>query len=633
MGRILVAAAVVVALAAGLWWFLRGAQPPRAVLPPDSDPRLAYQGPYQNIDPAVKYVADERCTSCHARIARTYAKHPMGRSLFPIAKAPTPPTDARHHNPFDSLGSQFSVVQVNGQTIHRRERRAPDGHVAATLDFPVRYVLGSGNHGYSYLTDHDGYLIETPISWYTQKQLWDKSPGFGESLLAGRIVMPACLFCHVNKANYVQGSVNHYHQPIFDGDSISCQRCHGPGELHVAARNAGEAPSGGIDYTIVNPRHLERATRESVCEQCHLVGRLRVLRAHRDWYDFRPGLPLERFLSAFVKVENKEGDAKAVGQVEQMYLSRCFKVSKGPNALGCISCHDPHEQVAPEQRVAHYRERCLNCHKDQGCKLPLVERQRQSSQDSCIDCHMSRYPSSDIPHQAATDHRILRFGRPVAGKEVKPTTPSILPVSSFYLDHSGARSSTADDRDSAVGLVRLYLLGEEDAAESLRFIRPALEQSAAEDPTDLDAAEALAFTLSRLNRKADALEAFEAILARAPERELVVIGAANNAEVLHQVERAIQYWQQAAQLNPWQPDYRRQLCPLLIKKERWAEALKQADDWIRLDPFSVEARTARIWSLLGLDKKEEARAEFHRMEALTPPNLKELTLRFEPRLR
>ena len=47
--------------------------------------------PYKNTRPGVKYVGDAACTRCHAEIAETYRRHPMGRSLAPIATATARP--------------------------------------------------------------------------------------------------------------------------------------------------------------------------------------------------------------------------------------------------------------------------------------------------------------------------------------------------------------------------------------------------------------------------------------------------------------------------------------------------------------------------------------------------------------
>src|SRR5215467_10696480 len=50
-----------------------------------SDPRRSYTGPYRNIHPDIRYVNDARSTECHEQIARSFAAHPMGRSLVPVA--------------------------------------------------------------------------------------------------------------------------------------------------------------------------------------------------------------------------------------------------------------------------------------------------------------------------------------------------------------------------------------------------------------------------------------------------------------------------------------------------------------------------------------------------------------------
>ncbi len=620
---VLLAAVGLLAGVAGVYLaFFRGGVEPRPVKAP-RDPRLDYAGPFCNVRPDVHYVPDSRCAECHAEVCRTFAAHPMGRSTLPTAQAPSPPTGPQQNNPFEARGSQYRVVHEGGKTYHRRTKTGPDGRPVAELDWPVDYVVGSGARGYSYLTDRDGFLFETPVSWYSQKKAWDLSPGFGDAYLTGRPAVPDCLFCHTNRADHRDGTVNGYGRPPFDGTAIGCQRCHGPGELHVAS--PGKGPDG-VDPTIVNPRHLDRPLREAVCEQCHLTGEQRVLRRGRDLYDYRPGLPPELFWSVFVRAPGEKEGRKAVGHVEQTDQSRCFR---GDPSFGCASCHDPHAKPPPERRVAYYRDRCLQCHRQKGCSLPEAERLRRSPADSCIDCHMPRYGSSDIPHTASTDHRVLR--EPAAAPaDAKPAGDG-LPLVSFYRGRP-APEGGADDRDRAIALVRAAL-GGDAAARSLRQVLPALDAAAGRDPDDLPAAEARGQALGLQGRWAEALAAFRAVLERSPDRELSLGGAATMAEALGQTDDAVGYWRRAAAVNPWPPEYRRSLALLLVKKEAWAEALPECTAWVRLDPFSAEARATRVACLLATGDKAEARAEFQRVEALAPPNLPELRIRFERRLK
>jgi Tetratricopeptide repeat/Cytochrome c554 and c-prime len=594
------------------------------------DPRRDYAGPFRNVDPAVRYVAEERCADCHAAIARTFAEHPRGRSLLPAAAAPAPPADAGHDNPFDALGSRFRVEREGDRLRHRRTRLDAAGRPAAELAWDVDYVIGSGTRGHSYLADRDGFLFQTPVSWYSQKGAWGLAPGFTPPRLTGRPVLPECLFCHANRAHYVEGSVNRYEEPVFEGHAIGCQRCHGPGELHVAARERLEPVAGPVDATIVNPAHLEPTVREAVCEQCHLEGEARVVHRGRGVYDFRPGLPLELFWSVFVAVGDPGEGRRAVSHVEQMDQSGCYRGGTGADRLGCISCHDPHERVPPERRVAYYRGRCLQCHAQRGCSLPRAERLRQSAEDSCIDCHMPRYGTSDIPHTASTDHRIPR--RPGPTVDARLGVGDGWPLVSFYGGREGAGGAEGD-RDLAVALVNQAFTGDAAAARALGRALPLLDAAVRRDPDDAAAGEARGFALVRQGRPAEALAAFEAVLARAPGREAALAGAASTAEALGRTEAAVGYWRRTVAADPWVPDSRRSLALLLIKKEAWDEARAECEAWVRLDPMSAEARAARVSCLLAAGDKEEARAEFARVEALAPVNLTELQARFRKKLR
>ena len=95
---------------------------------------------------------------------------------------------------------------------------------------------------------------------------------------------------------------------------------------------------------------------------------------------------MPQYWAVFLPAHDPTGEQHAVSQVEQMFASRCFRASDG--ALGCVSCHDPHDRGAPEARDDTYRASCLECHGGKGCSLPAAERRKKSPQDSCVACHM-----------------------------------------------------------------------------------------------------------------------------------------------------------------------------------------------------------------------------------------------------
>ena len=365
--------------------------------------RTVSLSPYQNTRSEVKYLGDTSCVGCHAQSALAFGMHPMGRSLAPIGEIAVRNGDAgAGRTLFESQGLQYSIEVRDGHVLHQETRRDATGRIVARSEAEVQFAVGSGRQGISYLIDHDGFLFESPLTWYSRKQRWGLSPGFEVSNNHfDRPIQPNCLFCHANRTAPVVGPINRYRPPIFQGHAIGCERCHGPGELHVA----GPAMVEGKDMTIVNPADLEPALRDDVCAQCHLAGDSRIVRVGRRNEDYRPGLPFHEFWTVFVQPPDRAED-RFVGQVEQMHESNCFRASRG--RLGCISCHSPHHFPAPAEKVAYYRVRCLECHSERGCSLPASDRLERSSDDDCTSCHMPRAGSFDIPHSASANHRIPR---------------------------------------------------------------------------------------------------------------------------------------------------------------------------------------------------------------------------------
>jgi tetratricopeptide (TPR) repeat protein len=635
---------------------------------PSEDPRRAGQGSFQNIHPDVKYVGTAACATanCHAGIAETYYQTPMARSLTRISHSTRDEGYApSHHNPFQAFDSLFFVQRrraPRGDHVwHRQSRSDEKGQLIYQDEMEVHYAIGSGNHGHSYLAVHgDGYLFQTPISWFSQKQIWDLSPGMDPALR--RVITPECLFCHSNQARAREGYLNRYQTPIFSGHAIGCERCHGPGEEH--ARNPGlkrvepgtvadlRTTVRRVDFTIVNPGKLKPALREAVCQQCHLEGESRVLRRGRGLYDFRPGLPLEEFLSIFVHARESGEEKKAVNHVEQMYLSRCFQRSEADGKLGCISCHDPHQHVGPERRLAHYRERCLQCHADGErtgttnesgarsaaahklpaqklpaqklpCALPL--KQRLQNQDDCMACHMPRYGTTDIAHAASTDHRIIRGGETKVPTQPKNKAGWNLPLVSFH------RQSGPEDkelvRDLGIALNRLAISHKDLSllAPSATFLDTALMDFL--DDWEIWQERGLNFLAQQ--RYASALVAFNTILAKSPDKEATLEAAAAAAQAQGDLDSALDFWRRAAAMSPWRAEYQGSLAKVLARKQAWEELGGPCRQWLRLSPANLEARMLLIEHYIRTGKRAEANAELSRVEALRPPRLAQIKAWFQ----
>ncbi len=634
VGLLLVGAAAVGIV---FWWGPRGERPAFGY-----DPRGVYEStPFRNAKPGVQYVGDQVCAECHADIAETYQRHPMGRSLTLVANREPIERLNGGARPFEQLGLEFAVLEDQGRMVHRALHRGPREQVLAQADMDIQYVMGSGTRGRSYLFERDGYLFQSPISWFTQKAGWDLSPGFEAFYPPERVIEPSCLFCHSNRAEPVEHARNQYHLPVFRGHAIGCERCHGPGELHVALKRAGSVAEEAVDYTIVNPRHLSGELREAVCQQCHLQGERRLERAGRKTFDYRPGLPLFEFWAVFVMDPAVSPTRKAVGQVEQMQMSRCFARSGGQ--LGCISCHDPHAVPSAEDRVAFYRGRCLNCHgpdlarppaargneiQAPDCSLPRDLRLRQQKDDSCVACHMPRFKSSDIAHTAVTDHRVLRSPRKERAKETGPLDWSgdRLPIINFFARQCPPGDPRAD-RDLGVALGYLSdRLADQPQLRQMCSARavPLLEKAVGHAPADVTAWDFLGWTLSLQGRREEALQAYERALELAPESERSLSLAAALCTSMKRHEDALRYLRRLVKVNPWIWEHRFDLARLLTRRGEWIEALAESESALKLSPTHKETRMLFISCCLHTARTAQARREFDTLLAMHPREEKKL---------
>jgi tetratricopeptide (TPR) repeat protein len=573
---------------------------------------LDFDSPYCNVRPDVRYVGDETCARCHAALTAAYRKHPMSRSLAPVSLAKALESyDSASHNPFEAQRFHYQVERRGQQVFHSETLLNATDKVLIETKAEVQFALGSGARGRSYLVNHDGYLFQSPISWFTQGNRWDLAPGYeANNSHFSRPISAKCLYCHANQANAAPDTINRYHLPIFQGYAIGCERCHGPGEIHVQERES-HAAVNGFDDSIVNPLRLEPVLREGVCQQCHLQGDFRIEKRNQSLTNYRPGLPLQAFVAVYVPPAQRLNQKKAVGHVEQMYASRCFQASR--HELGCISCHDPHFYPEPAEKVDYYRQRCQACHND--CKLSADVRRLKSKEDSCIECHMPRFVTSDIAHTASTNHRIPRF----QGKEVQ-TSPAAKPTSEKYaLTYFPADSNSSDeemDRDLGIALAEAARFHHETqpAFQALKLLEPALQRW----PDDVLAWEAKGNALSVQGKRTEALKAFARALDLYPQRESSLIRAATLTTQLQEPRAAMDYWKRVNTVDPWNWQAFAELATLLAKHQEWKAAAEHCQKALSLHPTDLETRKLLVQCYLRLGDQTRAQAEMNVLQGLNP---------------
>jgi predicted CXXCH cytochrome family protein len=321
------------------------------------------------------------------------------RSLAEADPSAEPPDGAFDHA---LSGRSYRVYRRDNQLRHEEVVRAADGEELSRVDVPVRYRIGSGHFTRSYLVEVDGFLHESPITWFASRKRWDMSPGYDFPKHWGfdRPILTGCVACHAGRAEAADGTV---HRITFQEQTIGCESCHGPGSLHEAIRRGPDPAPAGDDLTIVNPGKLSRPLVEAVCGACHLSGPATVALRGRRSDEYRPGRPLTDYRVDYRFAGGTELMTVA-GHVGQLRQSACYQQSAD---LTCLTCHDPHAAEKPHDLTAYYRQKCLGCHSAQACGLDEARRRAKDPADNCLACHMPR-GDTEMPHLAFTNHRIAR---------------------------------------------------------------------------------------------------------------------------------------------------------------------------------------------------------------------------------
>jgi tetratricopeptide (TPR) repeat protein len=400
------------------------------------------------------------------------------------------------------------------------QRLQTSGNVS---NYHIDYVIGSGNHASGYLIDIAGHLFQSPVAFYKSRNSYDLAPGYEKTQDPDftRPIAEGCVFCHAGTELHIRGTDNQYRSPAFSAEAITCERCHGPSEKHLADPRAG---------TIVNPAKLEPGARDSVCEQCHLMGVTRVLNPGKEFRDFQPGQRLETTFTTYHEAlppNAAPATFKVISHVEQLAMSVCARNSHG--RLWCGTCHDPHNK--PDQPVQYYRSRCLSCHTR---AFPTAH---PAADSNCIGCHMPRRDAQDGGHTAFTDHRIQRRLEP------QPDAPLTADIAAWREPPDGLQKrnlgiayvSAGLQRRSADLLVRGYRL---------------LTEVQSEFASDPDVFTSMGTALLVGKQPSEAEFAFERALQLKPESAAAETNVAAAHQQARDVEGTIAHLQRAVADDP-----------------------------------------------------------------------------------
>ncbi len=367
---------------------------------------------YLNHHDTVKYVGIQTCRGCHHDIYNSFIQTGMGQSFAPATKTKSAADFSKHHVVYDKHLDLYYHPFWRNNNMFIMEFRLQGKDTIYKRTEKVDYIVGSGQHTNSHLMSINGYVYQLPLTWYAQKKKWDLPPGFenGKNVRFSREIGLECMSCHNAMPGFEANSQNKFTR-IPDG--IDCERCHGPGELHVKEKAAGNLVDTAtqIDYTIVNPKKLTWELQTDICQRCHLQGNA-VLKEGKSFTDFKPGMPLSNFIDVYMpRYKDRDDEFIMASHAQRLQMSKCFThsakgVQTAQNKLTCITCHNPHVSVKVTGKQV-FNLACGQCHHSKtACKEEPAK--RQAASDNCTGCHMPLSGTIDIPHVTVHDHKIQK---------------------------------------------------------------------------------------------------------------------------------------------------------------------------------------------------------------------------------
>lgn len=373
--------------------------------------------PFRNLGDSAHYVGINACKGCHSDKHATFIETGMGMSFHKAEKAYSKANFVGVKPVYDKKLNLFYFPYWEDGSMYIQEFRLQGRDTTHNRREKITHIIGSGQHTNSHFWMDGNHLYQAPLTYYTQKGLWDLPPGYEEfNTRFNRKIDIECMSCHTGMPQTKLGAVNVFEKlPL----GIDCERCHGPGSLHIKEKTSGIIYNTNkqADYSIVNPKRLPWKLQVDICQRCHLQGN-NVLKPGKKFTDFRPGMHLDSIFTVFMPTY--QGDAKFVmaGHAERFQQSACFKGSnKGDinqyNAninFTCINCHNPHVSVKKTNQE-RFNQTCINCHNDRSRKSKLKDCSLSNAQrigKTCVNCHMPSSDTRDIPHVSIHDHYIAK---------------------------------------------------------------------------------------------------------------------------------------------------------------------------------------------------------------------------------
>ena len=305
-----------------------------------------------------------QCATCHPAEAKPHPATPMAHAAETVGECGV-------------LRSHPLLRRTLGEYTYTIERQGDESVYTVSdgtqkLAAPIKFALGLGTAGQTYIFEKDGRYFESYVSYYSAANGLDITIGDrpNPSNLAdaagrplGEAAVAQCFECHATDSVRNERLVK---DSLIPG--VQCEACHGPAERHAAAIAKGDAETGAM-------KKIGGMTAEQAAQFCGAC--------HRTW--------------EYVAAHGPRNTGNVRFQPYRLTLSKCFDADD--SRISCTACHNPHQDV--ETAAVRYDAKCQACHAGGKANVRVCK----VSASGCSSCHMAKVEAPGSHHKF-TDHNI-----------------------------------------------------------------------------------------------------------------------------------------------------------------------------------------------------------------------------------
>ena len=136
--------------------------------------------PYTNLADSALYVGMAQCITCHPNVYNSFMQTGMGKSWDQATMQKSSARFDEHAYVYDSIKNFWYHPFWKDSSLCIREFRLDGNDTVYSRTELISFIVGSGQHTNSHIWQVNGFLYQAPLTFYTQKGIWDLPPGFDE---------------------------------------------------------------------------------------------------------------------------------------------------------------------------------------------------------------------------------------------------------------------------------------------------------------------------------------------------------------------------------------------------------------------------------------------------------------------